>query len=206
MKRLPRPRAASIMTPAVIVTVGLAGLFMSVAINLVIVFGKNSYGKAEIGSTMGLVAFSLMLVIAAFESRDEKASILRTETFDNRTLNITALVEIVLAVLIARGGVLTSLLGTAGLTDDQWLIGAAPAVLLLILWELGQGHRALTIRASEARGPCPGGRERLIPTTPSAANGSTPRWARRRRRTRRPSRTADVTRGRPRRRGSPRPR
>ena len=33
MKRKPRPRAASIMTPAVITTVGLVGLFMSVAIN-----------------------------------------------------------------------------------------------------------------------------------------------------------------------------
>ena len=83
MRRQPRPRDASIMTPAVITTVGLAGLFMSVAIDLLIVFGKNHYDNVEIGSTMGLVAFSLMLVVAAFESRDEKASILRLETFDN---------------------------------------------------------------------------------------------------------------------------
>ena len=102
MKRQPRPAAASIMTPAVIITVGLAGLFMSVAINPLIVFGKNEYDSTEIGSTMGLVAFSLMLVVAAFESRDEKTSILRHETFDNRTVNITAVVEIVLAVLMRR--------------------------------------------------------------------------------------------------------
>ena len=126
MKRKPRPRAASIMTPAVITTVGLVGVFMSVAIDVLIVFGKNEYDKAEIASTMGLVAFSLMLVVAAFESRDEKASILRLETFDNNTLNITALVEIALAILIARGGVLTSLLGTAALSSAQWLIGALP--------------------------------------------------------------------------------
>ena len=154
MKRLPRPRAASIMTPAVIITVGLAGLFMSVAINVVIVFGENQYGTGEIGSTMGLVAFSLMLVIAAFESRDEKATALRAETFDNRTLNITALVEIVLAVLIARGGDLTSLLGAAGLTETQWLIGAAPAVLLLILWELGKAI-ARSRSGNEAKGSVP---------------------------------------------------
>ena len=67
MKRQPRPRAASIMTPAVITTVGLVGLFMSLAIDLLIVFGKNQYDNAEIASTMGLVAFSLMLVVAAFE-------------------------------------------------------------------------------------------------------------------------------------------
>ena len=42
MKRKPRPRAASIMTLAVIMTVGLVGLFMSVAIDLLIVFGKHA--------------------------------------------------------------------------------------------------------------------------------------------------------------------
>jgi hypothetical protein len=126
------------MSPAVIATVGLAGLFMSLAIDAMIVFGKNQYDKVEIGSTMGLVAFSLMLVIAAFESRDETGSILRVETFDNRTVNITAVVEIVLAILIARGTFLPPLLGTATLTGEQWLIAAAPALVLFVLWELGK--------------------------------------------------------------------
>ncbi len=138
MKRQPRPRAASIMTPAVITTVGLVGLFMSLAIDGLVVAGKNQYNNAEIASTMGLVAFSLMLVVAAFESRDEKASILRVDTFDNRTLNITAVVEIALAVLIARGAALTSLLGAAALTSTQWLFGALPALVLFIAWELAK--------------------------------------------------------------------
>jgi len=138
MKRRPRPRSASIMTPAVITTVGLVGLFMSLAIDSLIVIGKNQYGVDEIASTMGLVAFSLMLVVAAFETRDERASILRQETFDNSTLNITAVVEIVLAFLIARGGLLTSLLGTAALSSTQWLFGALPALVLFIVWELGK--------------------------------------------------------------------
>ena len=138
MLRKPRPRAASIMSPAVITTVGLTGLFMAVSINAIIVFGENQFDKVEIGSTMGLVAFSLMLVVAAFESRDQKGTALRVETFDNATLNITALVEIALAVLIARGGVLTDLLKTDALTSTQWLIGAAPAVVLFVLWELGK--------------------------------------------------------------------
>ena len=60
------------------------------------------------------------------------------ETFDNNIVNVTILVELALALLIARGGALTSLLGTAPLTGRQWLIGAVPAVLLFILWELGK--------------------------------------------------------------------
>lgn len=138
MKRLPRPRTASIMSRAVITTVGLVGLFMAVSINSVIVFAEDSYGKGAVPSTMGMVAFSLMLVVAAFECRDEKASILNREIFDNRSLNITALVEIALAVLIAEGTFLPEFLKTATLTGNQWLIGAAPAAILLILWELGK--------------------------------------------------------------------
>jgi Ca2+-transporting ATPase len=138
MTRMPRPRTASIMSRPVILTVGLAGLFMSVAIDLVIVFGKDQYDNIAIGSTIGLVAFSLMLVIAALECRDQKATILRMETFDNNVVNITVLVEIALALMIARGGALTSLLGTQALTGRQWLIGALPALVLLILWELGK--------------------------------------------------------------------
>ena len=138
MKRLPRPRGASIMSPAVLITVALAGLFMSVAINALIVIGTNGYDATAIGSTMGLVAFSLMLVVAAFESRDEKSSILSQETFDNSTVNITALVEIALAIMIARGGVLTNLLNTQALTSTQWLYGALPALILFIGWELGK--------------------------------------------------------------------
>ena len=155
MKRLPRPRAASIMSPAVMVTVALAGLFMSVAINGLIVFGKNEYDSTAIGSTMGLVAFSLMLVVAAFESRDEKASILSQETFDNRTLNITALVEIALAVLIARGGVLTDLLSTQALTGTQWLIGAAPALVLFIGWELAKAIARARMSPAQEAVPAP---------------------------------------------------
>jgi Ca2+-transporting ATPase len=138
MLRKPRPRTAPIMSRAVILTVGLAGLFMSVAIDLVIVLGKDRFGQIEIGSTMGLVAFSLMLVIAALECRDQTASILRMETFDNNVVNVTVLVELALAVLIARGGALTSLVGTVPLSGAQWLIGAVPAVLLFVLWEIGK--------------------------------------------------------------------
>ncbi len=148
MKRRPRPRTASIMSRSVIMTVGLAGLYMSLAIDLVIVFGKNHYGNVAIGSTMGLVAFSLMLLVAALECRDETATILRMETFDNNILNLTILVELALAILIARGGVLTSLLNTVALTSREWLLGAAPAVLLLLVWELA---KLIARRGAEGR-------------------------------------------------------
>jgi Ca2+-transporting ATPase len=111
---------------------------MSVAIDLLIVFGKHHYDTVAIGSTIGLVAFSLMLVVAALECRDQTATVLREETLNNRTVNLAIAAEIVLAVLIGRGGALTSLLGTHPLTGRQWLWGALPAVVLFVLWELGK--------------------------------------------------------------------
>ncbi len=87
---------------------------------------------------MGLVGFSLMLVVAALECRDQTGSVLRTETFDNNTVNVTVVVEVALALMIARGGALTSLLNTQVLTGRQWLIGALPALILFVLWEFGK--------------------------------------------------------------------
>ena len=148
------------MTAAVVTTVGLVGIFMAAAINVLIVVGENQYDKTAIGSTMGLVAFSLMLAVAAYESRDQKGTILRVETFDNKTLNITIVIELVLALLIARGGVLSGLLGTVSLSGGQWLIGAAPALLLFVLWELGKllarrgaksGHEAAPAKVDPAK-------------------------------------------------------
>ena len=155
MARKPRSRNASIMSPAVMTTVGLVGVFMAVAINLVITYGARESSPAEIGSTMGLVAFSLMLVVAAYESRDERASVFGRETFDNGILNLVLLGEVILAVLLARGGALTSLLGTTTLTSQQWLIGAAPAILLLILWEVGKLVARARGHASDTTTPTP---------------------------------------------------
>ena len=89
---------------------------MSVAIDVLIVFGKDHYDSVAIGSTIGLVAFSLMLVVAALECRDQTATVLREETLNNNTVNLAIVAEVVLALLIGRGGALTSLLGTQPLT------------------------------------------------------------------------------------------
>src|SRR3954452_22796749 len=54
MARKPRPRTDNIMSPAVLRTVGIAGLFISIAIDLVIVLGRDQFDSVAIGSTMGL--------------------------------------------------------------------------------------------------------------------------------------------------------
>jgi P-type Ca2+ transporter type 2C len=138
MARRPRPRGESILTKGMMISCGLGGLFVAVA-NLALIFiGKNYYGSVEIGQSIGLVAFSLMLVVAAFESRRERASVFSVETFNSSRMNKTAVIEIALAYLITQADFLNVLLGTKELTFAQWGLGLLAAVGLLLLWELGK--------------------------------------------------------------------
>ena len=138
MSLRPRPRDATIMTRGLLTTAGLVGLFMAVCTLALISFGTTQFGSLAIGSSMGVTAFSLLIIVAAFEARSVTASAFTVETFDNRNLNWTAVAELVLAVLITQWEVLRRLFGTAPITLGQWALALAPAVLLIFLWELGK--------------------------------------------------------------------
>jgi Ca2+-transporting ATPase len=138
MSLRPRPRDATIMTRGLLTTAGLVGLFMAVCTLALISFGTTQIDSLAIGSSMGLTAFSLLIIVAAFEARSVTASAFTVETFDNRNLNWTAVGELVLAVLITQWEVLRRLFGTVELTLGQWALALLPAVLLVFLWELGK--------------------------------------------------------------------
>ena len=91
MNLKPRSRDASIMTKGLLTTAGLVGLFMAVCTLALISYGTTHYGSVAIGSSMGLTAFSLLLIVAAFQARSVTATAFTVETFDNRNLNWTAL-------------------------------------------------------------------------------------------------------------------
>jgi P-type Ca2+ transporter type 2C len=138
MSRRPRPRGESILTKGMMITCGLGGLCVAVVNLLLIMVGKNYYGSIVIGQSIGLVAFSLMLVVAAFEARSEKGSVFSVDTFNSSRMNKTAVVEIALAYLITQADFLNRLLGTQELTFAQWSLGLLAAVVLLLLWEIGK--------------------------------------------------------------------
>jgi Ca2+-transporting ATPase len=138
MSRRPRPRGESILTKPMMITCGLVGLYVAVANILLIMLGRDYYDSVQIGQSIGLVAFSLMLVVAAYESRRERTSVFNAETFNSPRMNKTALVEIALAYLITQADFLNTLLGTKSLTFAQWGLALLAAVVLLLLWELGK--------------------------------------------------------------------
>ena len=126
------------MTTGVKLTAGLVGLYMAIVMDLLIYFGKQHYQSTAIGSSIGLSAFALMLVVAAYESRSVSLSTIARETFDNPKMNWTAFAEIALAVMITQMDLFNRLLKTTPLTSPQFLLAVGSAALLFVLWELGK--------------------------------------------------------------------
>jgi P-type Ca2+ transporter type 2C len=158
MRLRPRPSSESIITTGVKLTSGLVGLYMAICLDALIYFGKEHYHSVVIGSSIGLSAFALMLIVAAYESRSGSRSVLTTETFNNPKMNWTAVVELALAVMVTQMDLFNRLLDTKPLKAPQFGLALASAVLLLGLWELGKliaRRRGSTPTSSRARTEAP---------------------------------------------------
>ena len=153
MSRHPRPRGESILTRGVMITCGLVGLFIAIANLALIAIGKNHYGSVEIGRSMGLVAFTLMLVVAAFEARSETETAFDADTFNSSRMNMIAVAEVAGAFLITQADFMNRLLGTTQLTAAQWGLALLAAVVLLLGWEGGKWIARRRTPAERATGP-----------------------------------------------------
>ncbi|MGW4897202.1 cation-translocating P-type ATPase [Kitasatospora sp. NPDC004240] len=138
MRRTPRPRGESVLTAPVVITVGLAGLVISIALLLLIKLGEVRYDSGEIGNSIAFTAFALCLIVAAYECRSERASVLTVRTFDSKQMNLAALGEFVLAVLVTQMDAFHRLLGTTEIDARQFGWALLAALALLLLWELGK--------------------------------------------------------------------
>ena len=134
----PRPSTESIMTPGVTLTSGLVGLYMAIVLDVLIYFGEHHYHSVALGSSIGLTAFALMLVVASFECRSVSYSAIAAATFDNPKMNWTAVGELALAVMVTQMDLFNRLLGTIPLKAGQFGLALAAAVLLIVLWEAGK--------------------------------------------------------------------
>jgi Ca2+-transporting ATPase len=138
MSLKPRPRGQSVLTKPVMVTVGLAGLAITIGLLGLIQIGTSVFGSTQIGSSIAFTSFALCLIVAAFECRSETATVLTTSTFDSRYMNRAALGEFILAVLTTQMDGFRRILGTTELDMKQFAWALVPALALLLLWELGK--------------------------------------------------------------------
>ncbi|MGW3073505.1 MULTISPECIES: cation-translocating P-type ATPase [unclassified Kitasatospora] len=154
MRRTPRPRGETVLTRPVMVTVGLAGLAITVALLGLIKLGEARYHSAHVGNSIAFTAFALCLIVAAYECRSERATALSVRTFDSRQMNRAALGEFVLAVLVTQMDAFHHVLGTTDIDARQFGWALLAAVALLLLWELGK-FAARRTPAARAAAPDP---------------------------------------------------
>ncbi|HXW81098.1 MAG TPA: HAD-IC family P-type ATPase [Acidimicrobiales bacterium] len=153
MDRYPRPRGESILTTGVMVTCGLVGLYIAIANLVLIAVGNNYYDSVDTGRSIALVAFTLMLVVAAFEARSETETIFTGGTLNSSRMNTIALAEVVGAFLITQADFLQRLLGTTPLTGQQGGIALCSAIVLLVGWEIGKWVVRRRARTSPVTAP-----------------------------------------------------
>ncbi|MFD8305954.1 cation-translocating P-type ATPase [Streptomyces sp. NPDC059690] len=139
MERRPRPRGEPVMTNRLMVTVGLAGLAITIGLLLMIKLGETRFDSAAVGNSMAFTSFAFCLIVAALECRSETETVLTTSTFDSRQMNRAVFGEFLLAVLATQTDVFNRLLGTTPLTVGQFGWALLPALALLGLWEAAKG-------------------------------------------------------------------
>ncbi|HXJ66242.1 MAG TPA: cation-transporting P-type ATPase [Actinomycetota bacterium] len=143
----PKPRGTSVLTPRLVTTVTLTGLVVTIGNLVLINVGQSVYGSLAVGNSIAFTAFCLCLVVAAFECRSETETVFTTSTFDSKQMNIAAVGEIVLAVLVTQMDGFQRMFGTTALTSQQFGWALLPAMALLVAWEIGK----LVVRRSESR-------------------------------------------------------
>jgi P-type Ca2+ transporter type 2C len=144
----PRPRGEPVLTRKVMITVGLAGLAITIGLLSMIALGQHHFGGIKIGQSIAFTSFALCLIVAAVECRSETGTVLTTATFDSKQMNWAMLGEFVLAVLVTQLDVFNRLLGTVQINLREFGWALVPALALLALWELGK----LIARRATAQG------------------------------------------------------
>ncbi len=151
MAQVPKPRGESVLTPRLLITVGLSGLAITIGLLAMIQLGTEHFHSEAVGNSIAFTTFALCLIVAALECRSETESILRTATFDSRQMNRALIVEFALAVLTTQMDALRRLLDTTQLNVREFGWALVPALGLFVLWEGGK----LLVRHHAARAPSP---------------------------------------------------
>jgi Ca2+-transporting ATPase len=138
MARVPKPRGESVLTPRLVVTVGLAGLVITIGLLSMIELGIHHFHSLAIGQSIAFTSFALSLIVAALECRSDRQTIFTSATFDSHQMNKTIILEFALAVFSTQLDAFRRLLDTTAINLRQFGWALIPVLGLLALWELGK--------------------------------------------------------------------
>ncbi|SEE88138.1 cation-translocating P-type ATPase [Jiangella alba] len=135
MERRPRPPDEPVIRPALGVRLALDGLLIAVGVLVIVAVGENQYDLA-VATTMGLVATSLLHIVAAVEWRDPLRTIFTRDTLANGRFVRLMLVAGALTFVVTAIGALQRIFDTVELTSTQWGICLLAPLGYLVLAEI----------------------------------------------------------------------
>ena len=135
MDRKPRPAGIPILGRQMLIWLALAGLVIGAGTLFVIEWGTREFSE-EVGRTMGLVAFSVFNIAFSITTKDETRSSISREVLADRTFVIATVISVFIIIAATELGVLQRILGTVGLTIDQWILCVVIGMSLLVIGEV----------------------------------------------------------------------
>ncbi len=135
MDRKPRPAGIPILGRQMLIWLALAGLVIGAGTLLVIEWGTREFSE-EVGRTMGLVVFSVFNIAFSITTKDETRSSISREVLADRTFAIATVISVFIIIAATELGVLQRILGTVGLTMDQWILCVVVGMSLLVIGEV----------------------------------------------------------------------
>ena len=135
MDRKPRPAGVPILGRQMLMWLAFAGLVMGAGTLLVIEWGTREFSEA-IGRTMGLATFSFFNIAFSLATKDETKSSFSRDVIADRTFVIASVISVLITIAATEPGVLQRILGTVGLTAEQWIMCVVVGVLILPIAEV----------------------------------------------------------------------
>ena len=145
MAQPPRPKDQAILPRRLLVWLVFAGFVMAVGTLGVIVYANNTYGDA-VAHTMGLATFSVFNLLFSLETADEDRTLFSSELLENPMLLKTTALSILTIVFATELGILQRILGTVGLSLEQWGICILVGASIVVVAEI---KKLLRIRTDE---------------------------------------------------------
>jgi Ca2+-transporting ATPase len=137
MQRVPRPADAPIISRSLGVWVVAAGILMAGLTLGVVAWGEHRY-ELTVATTMGLVALSLLHIVAAIEVRDMTLSAFSSYTLSNRRFVLLIVVTLALTFVVTSISALQRIFDTVALTSSQWGVCLIAPIAFLAVTEIAK--------------------------------------------------------------------
>jgi Ca2+-transporting ATPase len=131
----PRPPEQRILPSRLFAYLVMIGIVMAISTLATIWWATDAHGEA-VARTMGLTVFSLANIWFALETSDPQHSILSMDLRENPTLLKGVGLALLATIAAVELGILNRLLGSTGLTVDQWIICVVVSLAVPIVAEV----------------------------------------------------------------------